>query len=179
MTQPEVGGASVTTAVGRGDERGRLVIRGTPGLRRIVGAGLVAGGVYCLAVALPMPGMAKVYPLMSRIAVGSLGGIAALAGGWVVWRAQRSAVMVDRATRTVTLVRRGLFHTTAVHYQGSAVADVRVTKERDGKGAPVYRVEMVLDTGTVVVVPLFRPHDRTRCMQAAERLWAVLGLPKA
>ena len=162
-----------------GDERGRLVIRSALGLRWVVGAALAAGGGYCLAAALALASVGQAYPLAYRLGMGTLGGIAAVAGAWMLWRARRSAVVVDRGSRTVTLIRRGLFHTTSMHYPGTAVADVRVTKERDGRGAPVYRVELVLDTGSVVPVPLFRRHDRKRCMRTAESLWVALGLPRA
>jgi len=160
-----------------GRERGRLVIRGTAGLGRVVGAGLMAGGGYCLAAALGVPGAFGVSPFASGVVAASLGGLVVAAGVWVLWRTRRSSVVVDHVTRTVTLINRGFFDTTAVEYPRSAVTDGRVTKERDGKGAPVYRVELVLDTGSVVPVPLFRPHDRARCMRAAERLWHALGGP--
>jgi hypothetical protein len=144
-----------------------------------VGPALVAGGGYSLATALALAGVGGTYPFVYRLGAGILGGIVVMAEAWVLWRAQRSAVVVDRGSRTVTLIRRGLFRTTSVDYPATAVADVRVTKERDGRGAPVYRVELVLDTGSVVPVPLFRRHDRKRCMRTAERLWVALGLPRA
>jgi hypothetical protein len=43
----------------------------------------------------------------------------------------------------------------------------------------LYRVEFLLDSGSVVPVPLIRPNDRDGCMRAAEHLWKALGLPRA
>jgi hypothetical protein len=40
-------------------------------------------------------------------------------------------------------------------------------------------VELVLDSGSIVPVPLIRPADRHGCMRAAEHLWKALELPRA
>ncbi len=162
-----------------GHERRRLVIRGAAGPGLVVGAALIAGGACFVAAALGLFGFSTGLRLLYRAAIGMLGSIGVVAGVWVLWRAQPSSVVVDRVGRTVTMIHREFSDTTAVQYAGSAVADVRVTKERDGRGAAVYRVELVLDTGGIVSVPLFRPHDRTRCMRAAQRLGIALGLQKA
>jgi len=72
-----------------------------------------------------------------------------------------------------------LFRTIAERYPVDAIVDVRVKKERQGKGDPLYRVELLLDSGNVVPVSLIRPNDRDGCMRAAEHLWKALGLPRA
>jgi hypothetical protein len=113
----------------------------------------------------------------ARLGLGLLGGLAVAAGAWVSWRAPRFTLVVDRSRRTVTVTHRGQLRHTVEQYPVAAVADVRVTKERERKGEPVYRVELVLHTGSVV--PASRPHlrDRAECMRAAQRLWNVLGKP--
>jgi hypothetical protein len=144
-----------------------------------VGALLAAVGVYFALAALGVVSGGKPYSLSFRMGAGVLGSLAFALGAWVCWRAPLSALVVDRAAQTVTLNRRGLFHTTAERYPADAIVDVRVAKERDGKGNAIYRVELVLHTGNLVPVPLIRPRDRAGCMRAAESLWAALGLPRA
>jgi hypothetical protein len=155
----------------------RLLIRDSPGSRWVWG-GLVAvaGG---LAVAVALGWVAPDASLLpsARLVLGLLGGLAVAAGAWICWRAPRFALVVDRVRHTVTVAHRGQVHNAVERYPVAAVADVRVTKERERQGKPVYRVELVLDTGSVV--PASRPHlrDRAECMRAAERLWVVLGKP--
>lgn len=160
------------------DEPGRLLIRQTPRIYWILGALLIGIGAVCvLAVAgLTINGRISSPPV--RIGIALVGCIAAAAGAWICWRAPLSNLVVDRARQTVTMTRRGLFNKTTVQYPTAAIDDVRVTKERDGKGAPVYRVELVLVSGNVVPVSLIGPHDREGCMRAAKRLWVALGLPR-
>jgi hypothetical protein len=88
-------------------------------------------------------------------------------------------VVVDRIDQTVTLTRRGLFHTMTQRYPADAVADARVTKERDGRGSPLYRVELLLRSGSVIPISVIGPRDREGCMRAAEHLWKALDLPRA
>jgi len=161
------------------DEPGRLFIRNSPRLHWVVGALFVAVGVCFALAALGVVIGGKPYSLSSRMGAGVLGSLAFALGAWVCWRAPLSTLVVDRPAQTVTLTRRGLFHTTAERYPADAIVDVRVAKERDGKGNPVYRVELVLHTGNLVPLSLIRPRDRAGCMRAAERLWAALGLPRA
>lgn len=161
------------------DGPGRLFIRNSPRLHRVVGALLAAVGVCFALAALGAVSGGKPYSLSFRVGAGALGSLAFALGAWVCWRAPLSTLVVDRAAQTVTLTRRGLFHTTAERYPADAIVDVRIAKERDGKGSPVYRVELVLHTGTLVPVSLIRPRDREGCMRAAECLWAALGLPRA
>ena len=161
------------------DEPGRLVIRKTARFHWFAGAILGGIGGFCVLVALGLAGDGRMHSLLFRIGIGSLGGIAAAAGAWMCWLAPRSTLVVDRARQTVTMTRRELFNTTTAQYPTAAIADVRVTKERDGKGAPIYRVELVLVSGTVIPVSLTGVRDREGCMQAAERLWIALDLPRA
>jgi hypothetical protein len=155
----------------------RLLIRDSPGSRWVMG-GLfaVAGG---LTAAMALEWVARDASLLpsARFVLGLLGGLAVAAGAWVCWRAPRFTLAVDRSRQTVTVTRRGPVRQTVEQYPVAAVADVRVTKERERRGKPVYRVELVLHTGSVV--PASRPHlrDRTECMRAAGRLWVVLGKP--
>jgi hypothetical protein len=160
------------------DKPGRLLIRKTPRFHWFLGALLAGVGGFCALVALGLANDGRTYSLLVRIGIGLFGGIAAAAGAWICWRAPLSTLVVDRARRTVTITRRGLFNKTTEQYPTTAIDDVRVTKERDGKGAPVYRVELVLVSGNVVPVSLIGPHDREGCMQAAKRLWVALGLPR-
>ncbi|MCK7474540.1 MAG: hypothetical protein MZV49_15470 [Rhodopseudomonas palustris] len=114
-------------------------------------------------------------------------GVRVVAGLWATSRS-RSAPGCAGARRSRALVDHqsdgdadpsGLWNTVAEQYPLDAIADARVTKERDGKGSPAYRVELVLQTGGVVRVPPTCPNDRTGCMRAAEHLWKALELPRA
>jgi hypothetical protein len=161
------------------DEPGRLFIRTSPRLYWVVVTLFGALAVCFALTALGVVSGGKPYSLPFRMGSGVLGSLAFALGAWVCWRAPLSILVVDRAAQTVTLTRRGLFHTTVERYPADAIVDVRVTKERDGKGNPVYRVELVLHTGNLVPVSLNRPRDRAGCMRAAENLRAALGLPRA
>jgi len=161
------------------DESKRLVIRNSPRLYWVPGVLLAAAGGFSLLVAAGLVSDGKTYTIAVRLASGLLGSLVLARGGWVCWRAPLSTLVVDRVAQTVTLTRRGLFRTIAEQYPADAIVDARVKKERDGKGSPRYRVELVLDSGSVVPVSLIRPHDRDGCMRAAERLWKALGLPRA
>jgi hypothetical protein len=140
---------------------------------------VTAAGGYFVLVAVGLASGGKTSTVAARVAVGLLGSLALALGAWVCWRAPRSALVVDRVAQTVTLTRRGLFRTIVEQYPTDAIVDARVTKERDGKGSPRYRVELVLDSGSVVPVFLVHPHDRAGCMRAARHLWKALGLSRA
>ncbi|MBP1777960.1 MAG: hypothetical protein H6Q86_3971 [candidate division NC10 bacterium] len=160
------------------DESRRLVIRNSPRLHWIPGVLLAAAGGFALLVAAGLAGDGRTYTIAVRVAAGLLGGLALALGAWVCWRGPLSTVVVDRVGRAVTLTRRGFFRTVAEQYPADAIVDVRVKKERGGKGSPLYRVEFLLDSGSVVPVSLIRPNDRDGCMRAAEHLWKALGLPR-
>jgi len=161
------------------DEPGRLLFRDSRRLYRVLGALMALGGGLSALAALGLVGDVRAYPMLSRTGAGLFGAIAFTVGVWLCWHAPLSTVVVIRAGQTVTLTRRGLFRTTTESYPGSTIAEVRVTKERDGKERPIYRVELVLDTGQAVPVFLSPSHDREGCMRAAELLWTAVGLPKA
>lgn len=138
----------------------------------------MAAGLFCLLVGTGLWGGITGSPTGVHGTVAVFGAIVAAIGGWLCWHAPLSMVLVDRATQLVTLTRRGWLRRDTEHYPGATITNVRVTKERDSKGKPVYRVELVLQAGAAVSVSLVRPHDRKGCMRAAEHLWAALGLPK-
>jgi hypothetical protein len=113
-----------------------------------------------------------------QVGLGMFGALAAAAGVWVCCCAAGFTLVLDRPRDTVTLRRRHFFRSTVEQYPAKAILEVRVTKEREGKADPVYRVELVLDTGSVVPLSPCDAHDREGCMRAADRLWAALGLPR-
>lgn len=161
------------------DESRRLVIRNSPRLRWIPGVLSAVVGACVLLAAAGLTGDVRTYPMGGRLTAGAVGGLLLALGAWVCWRTPRSTVVVDRVGQAVTLTHRGLFRTTAERYPADAIVDVRVTKERHGKGTALYRVEFLLDSGSVVPVSLARPRDRDACMRAAEHLSTALGLPRA
>ena len=155
----------------------RFIIQDSPRSRWVLGGLLAAAGGLVIAVAFGWVAEdPSLFPL-ARLGFGLVGGLAVAAGAWVSWRAPRFTLVVDRSRRTVTVTHRGPVRRIVEQYPVVAVADVRVTKERERKGEPVYRVELVLHTGSVV--PASRPNlrDRAECMRAAQRLWNVLGKP--
>jgi len=155
----------------------RFIIQDSPRSRWVLGGLLAAAGGLVIAVAFGWVAEdPSLFPL-ARLGFGLVGGLAVAAGAWVSWRAPRFTLVVDRSRRTVTVTHRGQVRHTVEQYPVAAVADVRVTKERERNEEPVYRVELVLHTGSVV--PASRPHlyDRAECMRAAQRLWSVLGKP--
>lgn len=161
------------------DEPKRLVMWSSPRLHWPLAILLVTAGGCALLVTAGVASGARPFAIGVRIVAGMVGTLALVLGAWLCWRAPLAALVVDRIGRTVTLTRRGLFTTATEQYPLDAVADARVTKERDGKGSPVYRVELVLHTGGIVRLPLARPNDRAGCMRAAEHLWKALELPGA
>jgi len=160
------------------DDSRRLVIWNAPRLHWVPGVLLVAAGGWALLLAAGMAGGGGLYGIATRAFAGVVGAFAIALGAWVCWRGPLSTVVVDRVGRAVTLTRRGFFRTVAEQYPADAIVDVRVKKERGGKGSPLYRVEFLLDSGSVVPVSLIRPNDRDGCMRAAEHLWKALGLPR-
>ena len=155
----------------------RLLIQDSPRSRWVLGGLFAAAGGLAIAAAFSwVPNNWSLLPV-ARFGLGLVGGLAMATGVWVSWRAPRFTLVVDWSRRTVTVTHRGEVGYTVEQYPVTAVADVRVTKEREPKGEPVYRVELVLHTGSVV--PASRPHlrDRAECMRVAERLWNVLGKP--
>lgn len=161
------------------DEPERLFIRSSPRLQWLLGVLVAAVGGLVLLAAVGVLGDGKTYTIASRTGAGLLGGLVCAIGTWIGWRAPLFTLVVDRVGRTVTLTRRRLFHTMTERYPADAIVDARVTKERDGKGTPLYRVELVLHTGNVVPLPLLHRRDREGCMRAAEHLWTALDLPRA
>ncbi len=161
------------------DEPGRLVIWNTSRLHWIPGVLLVAAGAWVLLAAAGLVRGTEPYTVAVRAVAGVVGGIGLGYGVWVCWRSPLASVVVDRIGQTVTLTRRGLFHTFTQRYPADAVADARVTKERDGRGSPLYRVELLLHSGSVIPISLIGPRDREGCMRAAEHLWKALDLPRA
>jgi hypothetical protein len=161
------------------DEPKRLVMWNSPRLHWPLAVLLVTAGGCALLVTAGLVSGARPYTAGARVVAGAVGTLALALGAWLCWRAPLSALVVDRVGRTVTLTRRGLLNTVEEQIPLDAVVDARVTKERDGKGSPRYRVELVLDSGSIVPVPLIRPADRHGCMRAAEHLWKALELPRA
>ena len=160
------------------EEPERLVMRETTRFLWIPGALLAAAGACGLVVAAGLPRGAAPSGIVFRLAAGALGSLGLALGAWLWWR-PCAALVVNRVAHTVTLTRRRLFSTVAEQYPAEAIVDARVTKERDDRGSPRYRVELVLDSGSVVPVSVGRPHDRDGCMRAAEHLWKALDLPRA
>jgi len=160
------------------DEPRLLVIRNSPRLHWIPGVLLAGAGGFALLVAVGLAGDGRTYTAAVRVAAGLLGGLVLALGAWVCWRAPLSTLVVDRVGQAVTLTRRGWFRTIAEQYPADAIVDVRVKKERGGKSGPLYRVEFLLDSGSVVPVSLIRANDRDGCMRAAAHLWKALGLPR-
>lgn len=161
------------------DEPGRLLIRWSPPAYWVLGGILVGLGALCMLAAVGYSGDGRIAAPRSRLGIVLVGTVAAAAGAWIFWRAPLSALVLDGGRKTLTITRRGLFGKVTEQYPTAAIADVRVKKERTGRGAPVYRVELVLVSGSVVPISLIRSSDREGCMRAAERLWAALGLPRA
>ncbi len=161
------------------DEPRRLVIRNSPRLWWIPGVLVALVGAVCLLAAAGPIGDAGACPMGGGLGGAAVGVLLLALGVWACWRMPRATLAVDRAGQTVTLTRRGLFRTAAERYPADAIVDVRVKKERRGKGSALYRVEFLLDSGRVVPVPLAHPRDRDGCMRVAGRLAGVLGLPGA
>ena len=160
------------------DEPKRLLIQNSAWRRWILGALFVAAAGL-LALVATHPGRNGTFRGWAiQVSLGVFGVAAAAAGIWVCWRAAVFTLVLDRTRDTVTLTRRDLFRRTVEQYSAKAILEVRVTKEREGKADPVYRVELVLDTGSVVPLSPCDAHDREGCMRAADRLWAALGLPR-
>ena len=155
----------------------RLLIQDSPRSRWVLGGLFAAAGGLAVVVAFGWVAEDQSLLPLARLGLGLVGGLALAVGAWVSWRAPRFTLVVDRSRRTVTVTHRGPVRRTVEQYPVAAVADVRVTKERERKGEPVYRVELVLHTGSVV--PASRPNlrDRAECMRVAQRLWNVLGKP--
>jgi hypothetical protein len=160
------------------DDPERLLIQNLSYFRSVLGALVAGAGGLCALVASGLMGEKMAFPPPFRLELGLLGGVAVAGGAWLCWRSPRATLVVDRATQRLTLTRHGLFRRNVEQYPGAAIADVRVTKERDGKGDPVYHIELVLQTGDVVPVSLLHPRDRAGCMRAAEHLWTALGMPR-
>lgn len=155
----------------------RFVIRDSLPSRRVLGGLFAAAGG--LAIAAAVGWVANDWSLLpsARLGLGLVGGLAVAAGAWVSWRARHFTLVVNRSRRTVTVTHRGQVRHTVEQYPVAAVSDVRVTKERERNGEPVYRVELVLHTGSVVPASRINLRDRAECMRAAERLWNALGTP--
>lgn len=162
------------------DEPGALLIRRSPPAYWALGAILAGLGAFCvLAAAIDLSDDERIPPPRFRVGLALVGCVAAAAGACILWRAPLSTLAVDGGRKTLTITRRGLFGKVTEQFPTAAIADVRVKKERSDRGASVYRVELVLVSGSVVPVSLIHPKDRDGCMRAAERLWVALGLPRA
>ena len=161
------------------DEPERLLIRNSSRIRLVLGVFLVAAAGFLGLAAAHLWGNGTLRGWWVQVGFGVFGVLAAAAGVWVFRRATGFTLVLDRVRDTVTLRRRDFFRSTVEQYPAKAIVEVRVTKEREGKADPVYRVELVLDAGSVVPLPPCDAHDREVCMHAADRLWAALGLPRA
>jgi hypothetical protein len=156
----------------------RLLIRSSPPVYWVWGVILVGLGALCMLAAAGLVGAGGMVSPRTRLGAVLLGTVAAAVGAWICWRAPLSSLVVDSSRKTLTITRRRLLGKATEQYPTTDIADVRVTKERTGKSAPRYRVELVLVSGSVVPISLLHPRDREGCMRAAERLGAVLDLPR-
>ena len=159
------------------DKPERLLIQDPARSRLSLGVFFVAAAG-CLALAVLHLASAEAFPgWWAPVGIGVF--LAAAAGVRAFRRAAGFTLILDRARDMVTLRRHGLFRSSVEQYPAKAILEVRVTKEREGKADPVYRVELVLDTENVVRLSSCNTHDREGCMRAANHLWAALGLPRA
>lgn len=159
-------------------ERGATFeVEDVPGMHWLLG--LLFVGVGSLFVAGPLGLVADAWRLhwWGRALTAALGALGVAAGLWVLARAPRSRLRVDRATGRVRLRRWGLGGGAAWEWPLPALTAVQLLEGRDDEGGAVFQVHLHFrGARPVPLSPVWR-HGREGMESAVRRLAAAADVP--
>ncbi len=160
------------------ERNGVLVLQDSPGLHWFLGLLFaVVGAVFVLGPVWLFTNRASVSWEVRALAV-LMGGVGVATGVWVLTRAPRSTLEIDRRADRVRIRRRGVGGTEAHAWPIQEIAGVRLADDRDDEGDAVFRVEVVLRNGDGVPISLLWTHGREPAETVVRRLQEALAMPR-
>ena len=157
------------------ERNGVLVVQDSPGLHWLLGLLFATvGAVFVLGPVWLFTNRANVSWEMRALSM-LMGGVGVATGVWVLGRAPRSSLEVDRRADLVRVRRRGFGGADAPAWPIREVAGVRLAEDRDDEGNAVFRVEIVLRSGDRVPISLLWTHGREPAEAVVRRLQEALA----
>ena len=161
------------------DERGNvLTARAAPGCIWIFGLWFVAGGVLAMLMTFVATN-AHELAWWERLLAFSIGAACAVAGLFVIFGALMVHAVFDRTTNRALVTTTGLRARTRVEFACSDVVLVGLKVEKDGDGDPMYRVQLSLRDGRLILLQSQPTRGRQWCAARAEVIRRFLGLSPA
>jgi len=153
-----------------------VLVRDSPGLHWLLGLlFLGVGALFALGpLGLFHDRAAVGWPVRALSVL--LGSTGVATGLWVLHRAPRSTLEVDRLADRVRLRRWGLGGRRTDTWSIHDVEEIRLAESRDDEDGAVFRVLVVLRSGDVVPISLLWTHGREAAQAVAARLRAALGV---
>jgi hypothetical protein len=159
------------------ERNGVLVVQDSPGLHWALGflfatvcAAFVLGPVWLFTSRASVSWQARALSML-------MGGVGVAAGVWVLTRAPRSTLEIDRRADRVRIRRRGFGGVEVRAWPIREVAGARLAESRDDEGGAVFRVEVVLASSDVVPISRLWTHGREPAEAVVRRLQEVLAIP--
>lgn len=136
-----------------------LVIRETPGCIWFIGLFFILiGGAFVYGGLGGFTNSALYAPWMLALAA-LMGATGVAAGGWMIWRAPVTRVIVDRLNETVLVRRYGIFGRTEAIYDFEDVLRFIVIEEDDDEGSPIWSLGLRLAEGETIRISALPMHD--------------------
>ena len=157
------------------ERNGVLVVGDSPGLHWLLGLLFATvGAVFVLGPAWLFTNRASVsWPVRALSTL--MGGAGVATGLWILARAPRSTLEVNRRADRVRVRRRGVAGAETHAWPIREITGVRLAEARDDEGGAVFRVEVVLRSGAAVPVSLLWTHGREPAETVVQRLQESLA----
>ncbi|HEY8558920.1 MAG TPA: hypothetical protein VIL74_00855 [Pyrinomonadaceae bacterium] len=137
-----------------------LIIRETPGCLWIFGLFFaIVGGVFVWGALGGFAdwGTQSFWMLAAAFLMGAVG---VAGGGWIIYGAPVTRVVVDRHERDVLMTRYGLFGKRETIFAFDEIEQFRLVEERDDESNPIWSLAMDLTNGETVKISSLPSHDR-------------------
>lgn len=161
------------------DRHRALLVQDSPGLHWLLGLLFLSVGTLFVLGPLGLFTDAMTVGWHVRALSLVLGAIGGLVGLWVLYRAPRSMLRLDRLTGRVHLVRWGLTGRRAYVWSVAEIAAVHLAESADDEGSLVFQVQLLLRDGHVVPVSQLWTHGRQSAVALTERLQQALEMSRA
>ena len=136
-----------------------LVLRETPGCLWIFGLffALVGGAfVYGALGGFADWGSQSLWMLFLAFVMGSIG---VAAGGWIIYRAPVTKIVINRIESEVWMTRYGLFGRRETAYTFDEIEQFSLLEEQDDESNPVWSLAMELTNGETIKISALPSHD--------------------
>jgi len=136
-----------------------LILRETPGCLWIFGLFFaLVGGVFVYGALGGFTDYARhgFWMLAPAFAAGSVGvGV----GGWMIYRAPVTKIIINRIEQTLSMTRYGLFGRRQTFYTFDEISEFSLIEERDSEGDPIFSLGMNLVNGETLRISALPSHD--------------------